>query len=166
MPLATKNGSLIVKSGSLAENCNCCAGGWYCYSCDCGKPSVTVTLSNFSAYYTFTSLVINGTYTLSHPLTGLSSCCESWEYRNDITSETCGGSAGNAFITVAATRTGISVSAQGRTNLEANYPSGGPCVSWAFQTALSNVCVSGTQSGTAILSGLGGPIYSFNWSIS
>lgn len=30
MPLATKNGSLIVKSGSIAENCNCCASGWYC----------------------------------------------------------------------------------------------------------------------------------------
>lgn len=35
MPLATKNGSLIVKSGSIAENCNCCAGGWYCFNqCD------------------------------------------------------------------------------------------------------------------------------------
>ena len=30
MPLATKNGSLILKSGSLAENCNCCGSGWYC----------------------------------------------------------------------------------------------------------------------------------------
>jgi hypothetical protein len=29
MPLATKNGSLIVKDGLLAENCGCC-GGWYC----------------------------------------------------------------------------------------------------------------------------------------
>jgi hypothetical protein len=27
MPLATKNGSLIVKSGRLAENCGCCGGG-------------------------------------------------------------------------------------------------------------------------------------------
>lgn len=37
MPLATKNGSLIVKDGQIAENCDCC-GGWYCYceqsSCD------------------------------------------------------------------------------------------------------------------------------------
>jgi hypothetical protein len=31
MPLATKNGSLIVKDGQLAENCGCC-GGWYCCS--------------------------------------------------------------------------------------------------------------------------------------
>jgi hypothetical protein len=30
MPLATKNGSLVVKDGLLAENCGCC-GGWYCY---------------------------------------------------------------------------------------------------------------------------------------
>jgi hypothetical protein len=29
MPLATKNGAIIVKDGKLAENCNCC-GGWYC----------------------------------------------------------------------------------------------------------------------------------------
>lgn len=29
MPLATKNGSLIVKDGKLAEGCDCC-GGWYC----------------------------------------------------------------------------------------------------------------------------------------
>jgi hypothetical protein len=29
MPLATKNGSIIVKDGLLAENCGCC-GGWYC----------------------------------------------------------------------------------------------------------------------------------------
>ena len=35
MPLATQNGSLIVKNGSVAENCNCC-GGWYCYAeCPC-----------------------------------------------------------------------------------------------------------------------------------
>jgi hypothetical protein len=31
MPLATKNGSIIVKDGKLAESCGCC-GGWYCYS--------------------------------------------------------------------------------------------------------------------------------------
>jgi hypothetical protein len=31
MPIATKNGSLIVKDGSIAENCECC-GGWYCDS--------------------------------------------------------------------------------------------------------------------------------------
>lgn len=34
MPLATKNGSLIVKDGQIAENCDCC-GGWYCYDINC-----------------------------------------------------------------------------------------------------------------------------------
>jgi hypothetical protein len=29
MAIATKNGSIIVKDGKLAENCACC-GGWYC----------------------------------------------------------------------------------------------------------------------------------------
>jgi len=43
MPLATKNGSLIIKSGSIAENCNCCSN-----SCPrTSKPdSVTVVLSS------------------------------------------------------------------------------------------------------------------------
>ena len=36
MPLATKNGSLIVKNGSIAENCGCC-GGWYCNANDGGR---------------------------------------------------------------------------------------------------------------------------------
>ena len=31
MPIATKNGSIIVKDGAVAENCDCC-GGWYCYT--------------------------------------------------------------------------------------------------------------------------------------
>jgi hypothetical protein len=31
MTIATKNGSIIVKDGKLAENCGCC-GGWYCYT--------------------------------------------------------------------------------------------------------------------------------------
>lgn len=35
MPLATKNGSLIVTDGQIAENCDCC-GGWYCYKCEDG----------------------------------------------------------------------------------------------------------------------------------
>ena len=34
MTLATKNGSLIVKDGQIAENCGCC-GGWYCYGNSC-----------------------------------------------------------------------------------------------------------------------------------
>ena len=46
--LATKNGSLIVKDGKLAEDCGCC-GGWYCCeSSVCAAndvQSVTVTIS-------------------------------------------------------------------------------------------------------------------------
>jgi hypothetical protein len=51
MTLATKNGSIIVKDGKLAENCGCC-GGWYCdgKSIDncCNASSLVVEL-NFSA---------------------------------------------------------------------------------------------------------------------
>jgi hypothetical protein len=43
MPLATKNGSLIVKDGLLAENCGCC-GGWYC---DGLRFPVSVSVSGF-----------------------------------------------------------------------------------------------------------------------
>jgi hypothetical protein len=51
MPLATKNNSLIVKDGKLAESCDCC-GGWYCDgkgldNC-CDASSLVVEL-NFSA---------------------------------------------------------------------------------------------------------------------
>ena len=35
MPLATKNGAIIVKDGNLAENCGCC-GEWYCFVKDGG----------------------------------------------------------------------------------------------------------------------------------
>jgi hypothetical protein len=51
MTLATKNGSLIVKDGQIAENCGCC-GGWYCYTCEFQSvvpDSVVVTLSSSSS---------------------------------------------------------------------------------------------------------------------
>jgi hypothetical protein len=44
MPLATKSGSLIVKGGSLAENCNCC-GGWYCFRQCASCPAGTIPAS-------------------------------------------------------------------------------------------------------------------------
>jgi hypothetical protein len=52
MTLATKNGSLIVKDGRLAENCGCC-GGWWCYldpseTC-CGTFGSLILQMNFSA---------------------------------------------------------------------------------------------------------------------
>jgi hypothetical protein len=53
MTLATKNGSLIVKDGLLAENCGCC-GGWYCYNpcadflcVDAPTASVTIAATDF-----------------------------------------------------------------------------------------------------------------------
>lgn len=49
MTIATKNGSIIVKDGKLAENCGCC-GGWYC-----DRPAsfvATVSLNVGSAIYT------------------------------------------------------------------------------------------------------------------
>jgi hypothetical protein len=50
MTLATKNGSLIVKDGKIAENCGCC-GGWYCYGgCGCSdqRPSALSASLSFS----------------------------------------------------------------------------------------------------------------------
>lgn len=50
MPLATKNNSLIVKDGKVAENCNCC-GGWYCYGgCGCSgqRPAAIAASLSFA----------------------------------------------------------------------------------------------------------------------
>ena len=53
MPLATKNNSLIVKDGKVAENCGCC-GGWYCYNncadflcVDAATASVSISATDF-----------------------------------------------------------------------------------------------------------------------
>ena len=56
MPIATKNGSLIVKDGNIAESCGCC-GGWYCCaspSCvplDVSSVSVSITAEDYLAKY-------------------------------------------------------------------------------------------------------------------
>jgi hypothetical protein len=49
MTIATKNGSIIVKDGKLAEDCGCC-GGWWCYAdygscCGVSGSSVSVVFS-------------------------------------------------------------------------------------------------------------------------
>jgi hypothetical protein len=56
MTIATKNGSIIVKDGKLAENCGCC-GGWYCCAdlpATCGgadfAKSVTVVVTTGADY--------------------------------------------------------------------------------------------------------------------
>ena len=96
MPLATKNGSLIVKDGSIAENCNCCAGGWYCStgcctdlttglyaqsaSCDCTGPTkhYSADWSNASggcapcAFLFPYNVSVTVTYTGPPPVSGMS----------------------------------------------------------------------------------------------
>lgn len=60
MPIATKNGSLIVKDGKLAESCGCC-GGWYCCTTSqCVSDSIrsvtaSVSASDWSYQLTLTS---------------------------------------------------------------------------------------------------------------
>ena len=77
MPLATKNGSIIVKDGKLAEDCGCC-GGWYCWSCDCGLSSVSLVITEFqSDNPSLFNPSVNGTYSMSHP-SGVEACCEIW----------------------------------------------------------------------------------------
>ena len=54
--LATKNGSLILKDGSIAENCGCCESGWYCCpsvsTCQHGlRAVVTVTAHDYTMKY-------------------------------------------------------------------------------------------------------------------
>lgn len=52
MTLATKNGSVIVKNGSIAENCGCC-GDWYCCASSAcatdvlSSVSVTITAQDY-----------------------------------------------------------------------------------------------------------------------
>ena len=72
MPLATKNGSIIVKDGKLAENCGCC-GGWYCYDGICQCPvgslaSVTVSLacSSHLKHTTWADSLSNKYYETKH----------------------------------------------------------------------------------------------------
>jgi hypothetical protein len=64
--LNVRNGALLVKGGALQTGCGCC-GGWYCY---CEK-KVTFTISGYSAFYPFQSLVVDGTYVLSFTNCGL-----------------------------------------------------------------------------------------------
>jgi hypothetical protein len=56
MPLATKDNSLIVKDGKIAENCDCC-GEWYCDGGVCGS---CISGSYPSAINTLITLTISG----------------------------------------------------------------------------------------------------------
>lgn len=82
MSIATKNGSIIIKDGKLAESCGCC-GGWYCCAdkaCLAKPSSVTLSIvaedfyaqhlceDNFGGYQSsvcFFGSAINGTHTLT-----------------------------------------------------------------------------------------------------
>lgn len=57
MPLATNNGSIIVKDGRLAESCACCGDNkWYC---DGGVCASCVSGSYPSAIYTSITMAVN-----------------------------------------------------------------------------------------------------------
>lgn len=45
MTIATKNGSVIIKDGSVAQNCGCC-GGWSCYKPENSCSSLIQQISN------------------------------------------------------------------------------------------------------------------------
>lgn len=47
MTIATKNGSIIVKDGKLAENCGCC-GDWYCDLTACWTCNLSFPTSGFN----------------------------------------------------------------------------------------------------------------------
>jgi len=51
MTLATKNGSLIVQDGKIAEDCGCC-GGWYCDGGQCDSCVSGVAPSVINAVFT------------------------------------------------------------------------------------------------------------------
>jgi len=71
MPLATKNGSLIVKSGSLAETCNCCSAN--CTSCQSGlypntiNASVRMTVNDGTTTFAVT---LKKLFSTTHPSNG------------------------------------------------------------------------------------------------
>jgi len=62
----------------LGGSCNCCEQGWYCWSCDCGLSSVSITITDFqSDNQSLFNPTVNGTYTMQHP-SGVDACCEMW----------------------------------------------------------------------------------------
>jgi hypothetical protein len=134
MPLATKNGAIIVKDGLLAENCGCC-GGWYCcidQNClSTSISSVTATLSgtdrlrklryvsttnpSISRWYTLgvAGMSLSGSFALQKQSDG--TWTHQYPTRNDgcqdslkltVTNGT-GGSAATAYVSLALTTTSM-----------------------------------------------------------
>jgi hypothetical protein len=86
MTLATKNGSLIVKDGKIAENCGCCGGdGWYCYNPACPQTPVVLTISNYLSQSQTPATPLAGTRTLS-PVAGT---CTRWDFSDDRGEKQC-----------------------------------------------------------------------------
>ena len=71
--LATKNGSLIVKDGKLAESCGCCGDQWYCYGCPelclpCGNAfgvAFTINTSTCKSSGDDVNVTLNGSVDIS-----------------------------------------------------------------------------------------------------
>lgn len=92
MTIATKNGSVIIKDGSVAQNCGCC-GGWYCCPpAECALDvvnSIVVTITpaalewvrkvrtrsgcSFRSFDQYTAVVPTGSVAGEHSLVKLSS---------------------------------------------------------------------------------------------
>jgi hypothetical protein len=76
MTLATKDGSLIVKDGNLAENCGCC-GGWYCcFSPACFADSIntvsaTVAVQDYLVQRYTGAYILPGVFSYQHASVGI-----------------------------------------------------------------------------------------------
>lgn len=85
MTLATKNGSIIVKDGKLAENCGCCEEQWYCYSPACSQLPIVLVISNYSSQSNTPATPLAGTKTLA-PIVGF---CNRWGFSYDRGPQQC-----------------------------------------------------------------------------
>lgn len=107
--IATKDGAVVVKDGSIGTDCACCGSGWYCYTPSCGEcpcnyaaalpstlsaslsfdisgPLYGAVLGNFSNAFVSTTKLspsqaasINGVYVLTKSSSSLAQCI--YEYR-------------------------------------------------------------------------------------
>jgi len=176
MTLATKNGSLIVKDGLLAENCGCC-GGWYCcIDQNCLSTSisaVTATLSGTDRlrklrYVSTTNPSISRWYTLGVAGSSLSGAFAlqkqsdgSWAYQYPTRNGGCqdslkltvtngtGGSAATAYFSLALTTTSMiytSTTEQYKTLSELTCAGGRTQVPFQGQVAGWNARVSACGS--------------------
>ena len=122
MTLATKNGSLIVKDGKIAENCDCC-GGWYCCAgvslCpDMLRVSVSISASDVTGIYTLAGASCQGSLSSAtvsrtvvnihhlsalagnHTLTRVSLINGVSVFRKDIASDSVGCAGASVNVTV------------------------------------------------------------------